>query len=243
MPYDVEVVRQRAKSLSNKAGSWVGMALQPGVEYVLLVGTNNPPAKVRARKDVKGALAHAASGARAKAVPLLQESWNTGVRFGHALAAEQAKQLGLGALPSPTISTKILESLSADIERILADAPQDMLNSYARGGEDGLVKAQKRAAYRVSLAVEAALKHAQDECQRQIFKDTGTLKQWEVRSATPCSHCLYLSKLPPIPWDEEFPAEVAGLRPLGVYAKGLYGPPRHPNCMCGLRAVRPRKRR
>lgn len=213
-----EADRKTAQSLSGEAGSWVGMALQQGVDYVLTIGANNPPEKVRKRRDVIAALAHAASGGQDKALPLLQEAWEAGLRSVGATSADDS----------------LLIDLEGDIERIIAAAPKDMLDSYVIGGQVGLVAAQKRAAYRVSLAVDAAFHHARTAAEF-AGHGPGWLKEWVTYSALPCSHCTHYALLPPIPWDEEFPREVPGLPILSVYATKFLGPPAHPNCRCGLR--------
>lgn len=228
--YDAGKARSEVRNLAARAGAWVGMALQPGVEYVLTIGANNPPEKVAKRKDVSAALTHAATGGFAKAAPLLQKAWESGRKHGARNASDQWGE----KLSVPDIDTDVFERLQADIAKILSEAPGDMLSSYVAGGEQGLLRAQRRAAYRVSLAVDAAFSHAEAAASIQALQSTNSLKKWVTHSATPCSHCVHLASLPPIPWDEEFPADVPGLPMLPVYTKKFLGPPRHPNCRCTL---------
>lgn len=236
--YSINAARTTSSNLAAAAGAWVGMALQPGLEYIQMIGANNPPEKVRKRKDVSAALAHAASGGRAKAMPLIESAWTEGVKAGTLIATDQIVELGLGRLPEPTIDDAIFQRLVDDIDRILSEAPDDILNAYVEGGDEAMGRAQRRAAYRVSLAVEAAFTHAQAAATVGALKETGTLKKWVTHSPLPCSHCVHLSLLPPIPWDEEFPERVPGLPILAVYSKKFLAPPRHPNCRCTLRAVK-----
>lgn len=212
--------RKTARNLSQDAGSWVGMALQQGVDYVLTIGANNPPEKVAKRRDVVAALEHAASGGQAKALPILDRAWKAGLRSGGAPSTSDA-------------NSEILESLRSDIKAIMAAAAKDMRAAYVLEGEDGLVKAQKRAAYRVSLAVDAAFTYARAGAWL-AGGEKGMFKKWVTHSALPCSHCAHLALLPPIPVDEEFPEHVPGLPILSVYADKFLGPPRHPNCQCSL---------
>lgn len=236
MAYSVQKVRSEARSLANEAGSWTGMALQPAVEYVLLIGTNNPPEKVKARKDVSAALKHAAYGARMKVLPLLGESWGSGILHGVESVNEQLAEIGMPKVSfSDGLDSEVFDSLIKDVVRILDETPKDMIESYVAGGEEGLVKAQRRAALRVSLAIEAAIKHAQSEVVSAAVSGQGLFKEWVTHSPVPCSHCVYLASLGPIPFEDEFPDTVDGLPILSVYAKKFLGPPRHPNCLCSLK--------
>lgn len=236
--YSASDARKVTTKLSNEAGSWVGTALRPALDYVLTIGENNPPAKVRKRKDVQAALAHAASAGEAKALPLVREAWKQGRAVGIDHANAMVAGLGLPDIAAPDIDEAVLVSLLEDVAKIMAHSPTDVLDSYANAGTDGLAKAQRRTAYRVALAVDAAFTHAVSAATVAALKDSGTLKKWVTHSAVPCSHCVHLSLLPPIPWDQEFPDSVPGLPILKVYAKKFLSPPRHPNCACSLKAVR-----
>lgn len=198
------------------------MALQQAIDYTMAIAANNPPDKVAKRSDVSAAMAHAASGGEGKAQGVLLLAWDAGLRSGGA--------------PDSSAGSEILKSLQSDIKKIMDAAPQDMLQSYLAGGEEGLVKAQKRAALRVSLAVDAAFTYARAAAWLEGGK--GMLKKWVTTSAVPCSHCVHLSLLPPIPIHEEFPVHVPGLPILSVYADKFLGPPRHPNCQCRLKFVK-----
>lgn len=238
MAYDARLVKDSATSLARQAGSWTGMALQMSVNYIRTVGINNPPEKVVRRPDVQDALTHSLSAARIKVMALVDDAWAQGLDYGDRLAQHAVKGLRVSVPTNVSTSYATLARIHADVERILAEAHSDMLRSYEEGGDDALVKAQKRCAYRVFLAVEAALKHAQAERQHASLSGTDTLKKWVTHSLLPCSHCVFLASLPPIPWEQEYPTYVPGLPILRVYSEKFLGPPRHPNCACTLVAVK-----
>ena len=226
-----------AKELADKAGSWVGMAFQPAVEYILTIGTNNPAEKVARRPDVKAAIAHTAGAAKAKATEVLQSAWDEGVKAGFAHAQAEAKAHKI-KVAEVSLSRAVRRRLQNDLDAILEDAQRELLLGYQRGGEDGLKAAQKRLAWRASLAVEAAYKHARAEAVDKTFRSKGLYKKWVTTSSLPCSNCLGLAALEPIPWEDEFPLVLDGIPILQVYAKNFFGPPRHPNCGCVLVLVK-----
>lgn len=231
---DSAVLAVLAAKYAKRAGSWTGMAIQPALEYTLTVGENNTREKTAGRADVKAGVSHALSGARDKVLPLLEEAWQTGTIHGAAAARRQAKAAGL---PAPKIAAPdpaVYASLLGDVERILSDAEDDMASKYIEDGQAGLEAAQRRAAYRMSLAVEAAAKHAAALTTAQMLAaNKGTYKEWAATSPVPCSHCERLDGTV-VPWDKPFPTSFPDLPTLGVYTETLMGPPRHPHCRCVL---------
>lgn len=222
-----------AKKLADSAGSLVGMAFQPALEYILTIGTNNPREKTIKRPDIKAAIAHTADAALAKASQTLHSAWDEGVTAGVAHAASEARRFKI-KVSGASLSTAARKRLLGDLESIMASAQAELLRSYLADGEDGLKAAQKRLAWRTSLAVEAAYKHGRSEAVDKAFLGKGLYKQWVTTSSLPCSNCLALASLAPIPWEDEFPDVIEGVPILKVYAKRFLGPPRHPNCGCVL---------
>ena len=222
-----------SSSLSEAAGSTLGMALQPAVEYILTIGANNPAEKTVKRLDVKAALNASEGVARNRLASSVDAAWIKGGGLGLRTGRAQMKALGLKPGKKNPVDIAALTSLKADVEAILSAIPSELTAGYLAGGKDGLVAAQKRLAYRMSLAVGAAVSMGDAAAMESLIDAEKTVKVWKARSAVPCSHCMRLDGVERA-WGEPFPDHFDDLPPLKVYGGKLMGPPRHPNCLCGL---------